>query len=122
MIQQPTDVTLKKHGLTSELWREMLDRQGGVCGACGHEPPSSRLNIDHEHIRGYAKMLAEKKREYHRGLLCYMCNKYRLARGSTVENLQGASDYLRRYEFKKLQRKFAGWLEEKRRADDTEAR
>jgi hypothetical protein len=102
-ILQPTDVTLKKHGLTPDEWRAMLDRQGGVCGACGTEPPSHRLNIDHEHVRGYWDMPAERKRKYHRGLVCYMCNKYRLARGATVDNLARASRYLANYAARKAE-------------------
>ncbi len=100
-ILRPTDPTLKRHGLTEELWRAMLDRQGGVCGACGKEPPSHKLNIDHEHVRGYWDMQPERKRLYHRGLVCYMCNKFRLARGATAENLLKASEYLRAYQERK---------------------
>jgi len=102
MVRQPTDPTLKKHGLTPELWREMLDRQGGVCGACHRAPPSQKLNVDHEHVRGYYDMPPERRRQYHRGLICYMCNKFRLARGATVENLEGAAVYLRAYESRKV--------------------
>jgi len=96
-ILQPTDTTLKRHGLTPELWLVMIEAQGWVCGACGTVPPSKRLNIDHEHVRGYWDMSAERKRKYHRGLVCYMCNKFRLARGATAENLLKASEYLRAY-------------------------
>jgi len=101
-ILVPTALTLKKHGLDEHAWRVILDRQRGVCGACGTLPPSLRLNLDHEHVRGYAKMSDENKRKYHRGLLCMMCNRYRLARGATFQNLQGAANYLRAYENRRI--------------------
>lgn len=112
MVKQPTDPTLKKHGLCSEdrkqakpeLWQEMLDRQGGVCGACGSDPPSGILNIDHEHVRGYYQMPPERQRLYHRGLVCYLCNKFRLARGATIAQLEGGAAYLRAYAERKAAR------------------
>ncbi len=97
-IQQPRLETLAKYGLTVGDWREILDRQGGVCGACKTLPPSHRLNIDHEHVKGWKTMPPEKRKQFVRGLLCYMCNHYRLARGATVFNLRGAADYLEAYE------------------------
>ena len=96
-IIPPTAPTLKKHGLTLELWQELLGVQGGACGACGKVPKSNKLNIDHEHVRGYYSMEPELRRTFIRGLVCYMCNKFRLARGSTAENLLHASMYLRDY-------------------------
>jgi len=52
-------------------------------------------------VRGYWDMQPERKRLYHRGLVCYMCNKFRLARGATAENLLKASEYLRAYQERK---------------------
>ena len=42
--------------------------------------------------------------QYVRGLLCWGCNGFRLARGATVANLRGAADYLEAYESRKLKR------------------
>ena len=102
-IKQPTDVTLKRHGLTPEQWREMLDSQGGQCALCppGHLPPSLILNIDHEHVRGYWDMAPERKRKYHRGLVCYWHNKNFLARGASAELFDRAAAYLRAYDERK---------------------
>lgn len=97
MILVPTKATLQKYGLVEETWRVILDRQGGVCGACHKEPKSHRLTIDHEHVRGWAKMATADRPPFVRGLLCYMCNHYRLARGATVSNLRGGADYLEAY-------------------------
>jgi hypothetical protein len=99
-VVQPTKSTLRKYGLTVEEWQSILDSQGGACGACGRVPPSRRLNIDHQHVRGWKAMDPVIRATYVRGLLCYMCNSQRLARGATVENLRGAADYLERYQNK----------------------
>lgn len=98
VLLAPTEATLAKHGLDLDLWYEIALRQDFVCGACGTLPKNQRLNIDHEHVRGYYNMDPEDQRKYHRGLLCHMCNRYRLARGASVANLRGAADYLERYE------------------------
>lgn len=100
-VRVPTKVTLSKYGLTEESWQKILNRQQSVCGACGNLPPSARLAIDHEHVKGWKKMPPERRVDYVRGLLCYMCNHYRLARGSNVSNLAGAAQYLANYEWRK---------------------
>lgn len=99
----PTPATLKKYGLTAKDWQKILAAQGNMCGACGSVPTTKRLNIDHEHVRGWKKMEPERRKEYVRGLLCLLCNRYRLGKGATVENLRGAADYLQRYESRKIQ-------------------
>jgi hypothetical protein len=103
-IQTPSAATLAKHGLTEELWREMLERQNGQCALCapGHLPPSLKLNIDHQHVRHYGgkdwSMPAEQKRKYHRGLLCYWHNSNAMARGASIEMFERGAQYLRDYE------------------------
>ena len=99
-IVEPTPPTLRKYGLTLDDWRAILASQDGKCGACGKVPRTKRYNIDHEHVRGFKTMDPVVKATYVRGLLCWTCNSFRLARGSTVENLRGAADYLERYQKK----------------------
>jgi len=60
-------------------------------------PKTRRLVIDHEHVRSWKSMKPEDRKQYVRGLLCWSCNHYRLARGATVENLRGAADFLEAY-------------------------
>lgn len=98
----PTLPTLKKYGGTEELWYEVAARQGFVCGACGKLPTTFRLVIDHEHVRGWKKMAPADRWQYVRGLLCWTCNGFRLARGATVANLRGAAEYLEAYELRKV--------------------
>ena len=51
---------VRDHGITADLYSEMLDRQGGGCGGCGS---TDGLQIDHDHDTGVV-----------RGLLCRDCN------------------------------------------------
>jgi hypothetical protein len=97
-VTPPTKSTLRKYGLTLETWQQILDLQGGTCGACGKVPRTGRLNIDHAHVRGWSGMPTAERVRFVRGLLCWSCNSFRLARGATVANLRGAADYLERYE------------------------
>lgn len=96
-INVPTKATLVKYGLTVDAWGRILARQDGKCGACLKVPTSFRLAIDHEHVRGWKAMPTSERPQYVRGLLCYMCNHYRLARGATIANLAGAAQYLANY-------------------------
>lgn len=92
---------MRKYGLTELGWLIILDRQDGKCGACGRVPKTLRLVTDHEHVRGWKKMKGPERAKYVRGLLCWTCNHYRLARGATPENLLGAANYLIAYEERK---------------------
>lgn len=98
MIKHPTPATLKKYGLTLIEWLEILNRQGSVCAVCHKEPTSGRLNIDHEHVKGWKKMLPEERKKHVRGLACYICNNRILTKGITPEKLESAAKYLRNYE------------------------
>lgn len=100
-ISTPSDATLKKYGLSEAEWRGFLKRQGGVCYVCGLTPQSLRLCIDHEHVRGWKKMPPEERRLYVRGLLCWSCNHYYLARGMSVQRAERVASYLREYEARK---------------------
>jgi hypothetical protein len=104
----PTKPTLAKYALTEDDWKAILDEQcrywdseRGVCGECGKTPGPRKLYIDHEHVRGWKVMKPVERKQYVRGLICYMGNKFRLVRGSNAENLASASEYLTRYEKRK---------------------
>ena len=54
---------IRKYGLTTEQYDELLVAQGGVCAVCAEPPARGRLHVDHDHGTGRI-----------RGLLCRRCN------------------------------------------------
>lgn len=69
-IKQSRKGRLKRYGITPQIYKEMLDNQGGVCAICGVREDIvkksgrvQRLSIDHCHRTGEV-----------RGLLCSRCN------------------------------------------------
>lgn len=76
--------TLKKYGLTTESYDEMLKAQNGICLICHRHPRKYRLVVDHDHKTGKV-----------RGLLCSRCNWGLGKFFECSEWLQRAADYLR---------------------------
>ncbi len=72
-----------RYGLTIGEYKEMLERQGGVCAICKREPQGT-FHIDHCHGTGAV-----------RGLLCGSCNKALGLFKDDPDILLRASDYLR---------------------------
>jgi hypothetical protein len=73
----------QRYGLSAEDYRQMLERQGGLCAICLQAPHGYALHIDHCHATGRV-----------RGLLCRKCN---MAIGLFADNpdrLQRAIEYL----------------------------
>lgn len=99
-LSVPTSATLKRYGLTLEDWREILDRQGGVCAICKKLPGPAkntgkiRMVIDHEHVRGWKNMPPAKRKLYVRGLCCWWCNASYLGRSITAEKARNMAVYL----------------------------
>ncbi len=77
---------IEKYGLTPDDYEAMLERQGGVCGICGHVPNGRRLCVDHDHATGKV-----------RGLLCNGCNVALGAAKDEVSVLMRMIDYLKSY-------------------------
>ena len=83
-LRPPSVATLKKYGLTAEMWYTFLDLQDGKCPICQREfSEQLRPVIDHFHARGFRKMKAEKRVKHVRGLTCAYCNLRRLPKGSS---------------------------------------
>lgn len=109
----PTMSTLRRYGFgvgpgalaghPQGDWLLLLASQGFACGVCGKLPSVSerykgrRFVTDHEHARGWKKMVPEARRQYVRGLLCYWCNKTYVGRAITVDIAQGVVNYLEAY-------------------------
>lgn len=94
-VKEPSEETLRKYGMRRDHFFTILNRQGGVCAVCRTVPKSGRLNIDHAHVKGWAKMSADDRIKHVRGLLCYWCNKSHVGRGITEEKSERVTAYLR---------------------------
>jgi hypothetical protein len=93
----PKPETLKRYGLTADDWLAILERQGGVCAVCAKEPSTGRLCVDHDHVKGWKKMPADRRKQYVRGLLCWFCNHAYVGRAITVEKSRRVTAYLEAY-------------------------
>ncbi len=98
MIKVPSKATLRKYGLTEELFLEFAAAQEFACGVCGLRPINNKLCIDHEHVKGWKKLPPEERVLYVRGLCDWVCNSRILTKGVTRMKLIGAVLYLGRYE------------------------
>lgn len=83
VVKPPLPATLKKYGLDAHTWQTLFDMQDGKCPICQREFSDTVKPVtDHEHVKGFKKMSAEKKRRYTRGILCSYCNLRRVPKGS----------------------------------------
>lgn len=96
-VTVPTLPTLRKYGLDEEAWAAIGDRQDWVC-PCGRFPGKGTFRIDHEHVKGWKTMAPADRTRYVRGLVCWTCNFFQLAKGVTSARLRALADYLDEYE------------------------
>jgi hypothetical protein len=97
LLKKPSAKTLTKYGMTEVHWHNLASLQYFVCGVCGKLPPSGRLHIDHEHVKGWKKLPPDQRRRYVRGLACFRCNSQFMRRGLTLELAKSVVDYLEQY-------------------------
>lgn len=97
---------LKTYGISLDDWNKKFEAQGQVCEICKTMPKSKILCVDHIHVLGFKRMEAEEKKQYVRGLLCYMCNTGLKSFEKTVDgrrnrqSLEGTYAYFIRYKLK----------------------
>ena len=105
-LRPPSVATLRKYGLTAEVWYTFLDLRDGKCPICQREfTEQMRPVIDHEHgIKNWEKMKAEQKSVYVRGVTCNYCNRFRIPKRSkelpVVEIVTNLLNYLEDYEMR----------------------
>lgn len=75
--------------------------QGEVCAVCKKFPKTENTHIDHEHVKSFKNMPPEEKRKYVRGITCWYCNRWVLARGLTLEKSRNVVKYLEDYQERK---------------------
>lgn len=96
----------KTYGITLNDWDVLFKSQGGVCFICQTMPKSKILCVDHIHIKGFKSMDPTKKKDYVRGLLCYMCNTGLKGFEKTVDgkrnrqSLEGTYKYFQQFRLK----------------------
>lgn len=61
---------------------------------CRRAPTSGTLYIDHEHVKGWARLGPEARRSHVRGLLCFSDNRRFCAKGMTPERALAIAVYL----------------------------
>src|SRR5438046_2851613 len=97
-IQRRNYYLLRTYGITWAEYNEMLALQNGLCAICGNPPKINRLAVDHEHIKGYKKLLPAEKKKFIRGLLCMICNYRYVCRGMNLAMAEKVVKYLSEYE------------------------
>lgn len=80
----PKPESLKKYEITLDVYKSMLEAQGGVCAICQRGQGNRPLSVDHSHTTGQV-----------RGLLCVGCNN---KVGAFESFRQHAERYLRRFD------------------------
>ena len=97
LIKVPSKQTLEKYGLTAEEWLSILEKQGNKCPICRKVPSTGRFVIDHLHVRGYKKLPSDERKKLVRGILCWVDNNRLLSKGVTIEKLENAIEYLKKF-------------------------
>lgn len=77
--------TLRKYGLSSESFDQMLADQGAACAVCRTDDPGAYWCVDHDHLTGDV-----------RGILCINCNMGLGQFRDDIATLIAAADYLMR--------------------------
>jgi hypothetical protein len=82
--------SLARYGLTQDDYDQLKESQDGKCAICGalEGRTGVSLYIDHDHGTGEI-----------RGLLCGNCNTGIGMLGDTLERLEAAAAYLRKYKY-----------------------
>src|SRR3954468_21538370 len=96
-VQITTEASCKKYGLDQQGWLRILRDQGWKCPICDKPSGTGRYVVDHEHVKGFKKMLPEEKALYIRGICCWFCNHAYLGRGITIEKARNVVAYLVAY-------------------------
>lgn len=98
---RPTKPTLARYGLTLAEWERLFTDQGSVCACCRKPSRSGRYCVDHEHVKGWAKMDPAHRRWFVRGIVCNNCNHRLLGRFMTLAGARAIIAYLEAYDYRK---------------------
>lgn len=87
-VKQRDKYLYKYYGISQRQFLMMLDAQKDCCATCLQHFGVKRINVDHEHIKGFKKFPPELKAIYVRGLCCYKCNRFLLGAADKYKNCQ----------------------------------
>ena len=93
LTPDPTRIRISRHGLTPEMFSQLLQRQGGRCAICrSQDPGGSSWCVDHDHKHcpgqyGCASCV--------RGLLCNPCNTMLAQAKDNPHTLEVGAMYLK---------------------------
>lgn len=96
-IVLPSPVTIAKYGWSLREWLHTLEQNGWRCPICLRKTGTGKYVTDHEHVRGWKTMEDSTRKLYVRGITCWTCNRYLLARDISVATAQNVVGYLERY-------------------------
>ncbi len=96
-VHLPAESTLAKYGLDLREWLALLDDADWACPICGREPSTGKYVTDHEHVRGWEGMEDDERKRYVRGVTCWTCNRYLLARDMSLATARRMIAYFERY-------------------------
>jgi Recombination endonuclease VII len=97
-IRIPSDMTLKKYGLTLSDWSSMALEQSYRCAVCEKTPASGIMHIHHQHVAKWKTMEPERRKQYVIALVCQFCNRFVLARTMTLLKARNIVTMLEAYE------------------------
>jgi hypothetical protein len=98
VIYIPKQITLDKYGLSLAEYRRMKKQQKKLCPICEKIPKDEKFRVDHDHVKGWAKLPPEERKKHVRGLVCFFCNRYYLAKAITIRKAENVAKYLRKHE------------------------
>ena len=81
MTNKQRDKYLKrKYDISLVEYKAILNQQGGVCGVCSRKPKRGvNLAVDHVH-----DVLRRGRRACVNGLVCSYCNRFLIAKNTTI--------------------------------------
>jgi DNA-directed RNA polymerase subunit RPC12/RpoP len=96
-VRPPGVATLRRYGLTTEEWLELMAAQDWKCPVC-HKRTGVQWVTDHEHVPMWKRKPPEERKRYVRGVLCAYCNHRRVNSRMPAAEARRIADYLAAYE------------------------
>lgn len=109
-LRAPSEITLRRYGITQQEWLDMVADQDGKCPICKKPIETTEVitkkgevyvrsyktnaHIDHRHVPKWKKLPPEERRKHVRGILCQFCNRFYMCKAMTIEKARNIVAYL----------------------------